>query len=66
MEFFAKLESWDYLAGILVIISLWLIIFGIKKLHAANPQLVDVAKLKMRAYGALIAALAYFVCKKLA
>ena len=40
--------------------------FGIKKLHAANPQLVDVAKLKMRAYGALIAALAYFVCKKLA
>ena len=66
MEFFAKLESWDYLAGIIVIISLWLIIFGSKKLHAANPQLVDVAKLKMRAYGALIAALAYFVCKKLA
>ena len=66
MEFFAKLESWYYLAGIIVIISLWLIIFGIKKLHAANPQLVDVAKLKMRAYGALIAALAYFVCKKLA
>ena len=66
MEFFAKLESWEYLAGIIVIISLWLIIFGIKKLHAANPQLVDVAKLKMRAYGALIAALAYFVCKKLA
>ena len=66
MEFFAKLESWDYLSGIIVIISLWLIIFGIKKLHAANPQLVDVAKLKMRAYGALIAALAYFVCKKLA
>ena len=66
MEFFAKLESWDYLAGIIVIISLWLIIFGIKKLHAANPQLLDVAKLKMRAYGALIAALAYFVCKKLA
>lgn len=66
MEFFAKLESWDYLAGIIVIISLWLIIFGIKKLHAANPQLVDVAKLKMRAYGALIVALAYFVCKKLA
>ena len=66
MESFAKLESWDYLAGIIVIISLWLIIFGIKKLHAANPQLVDVAKLKMRAYGALIAALAYFVCKKLA
>ena len=66
MEFFAKLESWDYLAGIIVIISLCLIIFGIKKLHAANPHLVDVAKLKMRAYGALIAALAYFVCKKLA
>ena len=66
MEFFAKLESWDYLAGIIVVISLWLIIFGIKKLHTANPQLVDVAKLKMRAYGALIAALAYFVCKKLA
>ena len=59
MEFFAKLESWDYLAGIIVIISLWLIIFGIKKL-------VDVAKLKMRDYGALSAALAYFGCKKLA
>ena len=66
MEFFAKLESWDYLAGIIVVISLWLITFGIKKLHAANPQLVDVAKLRMRAYGALIASLAYFVCKKLA
>ena len=66
MDFLSNLESWDYLAGIIVIISLWLIIFGIKKLHAANPQLVDVAKLKMRAYGALIAALAYFVCKKLA
>ena len=66
MEFFAKLESWDYLAGIIVIISLWLITFGINKLHAANPKLVDVAKLRMRAYGALIAALAYFVCKKLA
>ena len=66
MDFFAKLESWDYLAGIVAVISLWLIMFGIKKLHAANPQLVDVAKLKMRAYGALIASLAYFVCKKLA
>ena len=44
MDFFAKLESWDYLAGIIVIISLWLITFGINKLHAANPQLVDVAK----------------------
>ena len=66
MEFFAKLESWDYLAGIIVVISLWLITFGINKLHAANPQLVDVAKLRMRAYGALIASLAYFVCKKLA
>ena len=37
MDFFAKLESWDYLAGIIVIISLWLITFGINKLHAANP-----------------------------
>ena len=66
MDFFAKLESWDYLAGIIVLISLWLITFGINKLHAANAQLVDVAKLRMRAYGALIASLAYFVCKKLA
>ena len=66
MDFFAKLESWDYLAGIIVLISLWLITFGINKLHAANPQLVDVAKLRMIAYGALIASLAYFVCKKLA
>ena len=62
----SNLDSWDSLAGIVALISLWLIMFGIKKLHAANPQLVDVAKLKMRAYGALIAALAYFVCKKLA
>ena len=66
MDFLSNLESWDYLAGIVALICLWLIMFGIKKLHAANPQLVDVAKLKMRAYGALIAALAYFVCKKLA
>ena len=66
MDFLSKLESWDYLAGIIAIISLWLIMFGIKKLHAANPQLVDVAKLKMRAYGALIAALAYKKKKKLA
>ena len=66
MDFLSNLESWDYLAGIVALISLWLIMFGINKLHAANPQLVDVAKLKMRAYGALIAALAYFVCKKLA
>ena len=56
MDFLSNLESWDYLAGIVALISLWLIMFGIKKLHAANPQLVDVAKLKMRAYGALIAA----------
>ena len=66
MDFLSNLESWDCLAGIVALISLWLIMFGIKMLHAANPQLVDVAKLKMRAYGALIAALAYFVCKKLA
>ena len=66
MDFLSNLESWDYLAGIVALISLWLIMFGIKKLQAANPQLVDVAKLKMRASGALIAALAYFVCKKLA
>ena len=66
MDFFAILESWDYLAGIIVLISLWLITFGINKLHTANRQLVDVAKLRMRAYGALIASLAYFVCKKLA
>ena len=66
MDFFAKLESWDYLAGIIVIISLWLITFGINKLHAANPQLVDVDKLRMSAYGALIASLDYCVCKKLA
>ena len=49
MDFLSKLESWDYLAGIVAVISLWLIMFGIKKLHAANPQQVDVAKLKMRA-----------------
>lgn len=66
MDKFANLESWDYLAGIVAIISLWLIMFGIKMLHRANPQMVDAGKLKMRAYGALIAALAYFVCKKLA
>lgn len=66
MDKFANLESWDYLAGLVVIISLWLIMFGIKMLYRANPQMVDAGKLKLRAYGALIAALAYFVCKKLA
>ena len=66
MYFLSKLESWYYFAGIVAVISLWLIMFDIKKLHAAKPLQVDVAKLKMQAYGALIASLAYFVCKKLA
>lgn len=66
MDKFASLESWDYLAGVVALISLWLIVFGIKMLQRANTQAVDAGKLKMRAYGALIAALAYFVCKKLA
>ena len=32
MDFLSNLESWDYLAGIVALISLWLIMFGIKKL----------------------------------
>lgn len=66
MEIFAKLDSWDYLALLMLLASLWLILGGISKLQAANPERVDADKLKVRAYGAFIAAAAYLVCHYLA
>lgn len=64
MEFIKNLEAWDFLALLVGAISVWLLASGIKKLHAANPEQVDAGKLKVRAYGALIAVLAYLACKK--
>ncbi|MDY4921081.1 MAG: hypothetical protein SO119_08445 [Phascolarctobacterium sp.] len=61
---FANLESWDYLCFVVIGISLVLLAGGIKRLKAANPQYVDERALKLRAYGAMIVALAYLVCKK--
>ncbi len=63
MEIFAKLESWDYLALALLLVSLWLLLSGIKKLQAADPEHVDTQKLQIRAGGALLAAAAYLACR---
>ena len=30
MEFLAKLDMWDYLAGLLLLLSIWLLLGGIK------------------------------------
>ena len=66
MEILAKLDSWDYLALLMLLASLWLILGGISKLQAANPERVDAGKLKIRAYGGLIATAAYLICRYLA
>lgn len=65
-EYLALADSWDYLAMGAVIVSLFLLMFGIKVLKNANSDVVDEHKLRMRAYGALIAGLAYIVCSYLA
>lgn len=65
-EYLALSDSWDYLAMGTVAVSLFLIMFGIKVLKNANSDIVDENKLRMRAYGALVAGLAYIVCSYLA
>lgn len=65
-EYLALADSWDYLAMGTVAVSLFLIMFGIKVLKNANSDIVDENKLRMRAYGALVAGLAYIVCSYLA
>ncbi len=47
MEFLAKLDMWDYLAGLLLLLSIWLLLGGIKSLKKANPDHVDEKKLKI-------------------
>lgn len=65
-EYLALADSWDYLAMGAVAVSLFLLVFGIKTLKNANSDIVDEKKLRMRAYGTLIAGLAYMVCSYLA
>lgn len=63
MEIFSKLEGWDYLAGVMALFSLWLLFGGIGRLQAADPERVDVKKLKIRAWGGLLAGVLYLVCR---
>lgn len=65
-EYLALADSWDYLAMAAVAVSLFLLLYGIKVLKQANSDAVDENKLRMRAYGALVAGLAYIVCSYLA
>ena len=60
MDMLSKLDSWDYLALVMLLLSLWLILGGAGKLKAANPEQVDEGKLKKRAYGA---AAVYLACR---
>ena len=36
MEFLAKLDMWDYLAGLLLLLSIWLLLGGIKSLKKSQ------------------------------
>lgn len=65
-EYLALADSWDYLAIGAVLVSLFLLLFGIRALKNANSDIVDEKKLRMRAYGVLVAGLAYIVCSYLA
>lgn len=65
-EYLALADSWDYLAIGTVLVSLFLLMIGIRALKKANSDIVDEKKLRMRAYGALVAGLAYIVCSYLA
>lgn len=65
-EYLALTDSWDYLAIGTVLVSLFLLMIGIRALKNANSDIVDEKKLRMRAYGALVAGLAYIVCSYLA
>ena len=46
VDMLSKLDSWDYLALVMLVLSLWLILGGAGKLKAANPEQVDEGKLK--------------------
>ena len=63
MNMLSKLDSWDYLALVMLLLSLWLILGGAGKLKAANPEQVDEGKLKKRGYGAAAAAAVYLACR---
>ena len=63
MEFLVKLDMWDYLAGLLLLLSIWLLLGGIKSLKKANPDHVDEKKLKIRAYGSFLVAVVYLACR---
>ncbi len=63
MEIFSKLEGWDYLAVAMALFSLWLLFGGISRLQEADSEHVDVKKLKVRAWGGLIAAVLYLICR---
>lgn len=63
VDILSKLDSWDYLALVMLVLSLWLILGGAGKLKAANPEQVDASKLKKRAYGAAAAAAVYLACR---
>lgn len=60
---FSNLDSWDYIAVFILLFSLWLVVDGISRLKRANPQAVDEKRLKLRAWGGLVAGLAYLACK---
>lgn len=60
---FSNLDSWDYVAVFILLFSLWLVVDGISRLKRANPQAVDEKRLKLRAWGGLVAGLAYLACK---
>lgn len=60
---FSNFDSWDYIAVFILLLSLWLVVDGISRLKRANPQAVDEKKLKLRAWGGLVAGLAYLACK---
>lgn len=62
-ELLHGLDSWDYLALALLVVSLWLVLGGISSLKAANPEEVDAARLKRYALGAALAAAAYIICR---
>lgn len=62
MEFFTKLDIWDYLAIFLLVVSLIMLLGGITKLKEANPEQVDTKKLKIRAWGALVVSIIYLLC----
>lgn len=65
-EYLALADRWDYLALGAVAVSVFLLLHGIRVLKNANSDAVDENKLCLRAYGALVAGLAYIVCSYLA